>query len=259
MTGGSGRLGKVVLDRLVEAGFEVRATSRAARTSESGVRWLVADLTTGQGVAEAVSGADVIVHLAAAPYQRGYTKKVELDGTSALLAAARPAGVGHLVYTSIVGADRVPWGYFATKVRAERLVAAGGVPWTIVRVTQFHEFVEQAVRGMARLPVMVIDPDIPAQPVDVRDVAAHLVEVIRRGPGEAIEEFGGPQVLRAGDALEDWLRARGVRRRVLRLRIPGRLGRAFRAGHLTTRAEPGGQISWRGYLHAGDDGRREDQ
>jgi uncharacterized protein YbjT (DUF2867 family) len=248
VTGASGRLGRAVLERLVEAGFEVRAASRSVRAPGGGVRWVVVDLATGRGLAEAVAGVDVIVHLASVPYKGRYTLRVELDGTSALLAAAREAGVRHVVYTSIVGADRVPWGYFRTKVRAERLVQEGGVPWTILRATQFHEFVEQALRGMARLGVLVADPGIPAQPVDVRDVARHVVSLIERGPGHEIEDYGGPEVMTMAEAAERWLRARGLRRWLLRVRLPGALGRAFRAGHLTTKAQPTGEITWDEYL-----------
>ncbi|MGN9846006.1 SDR family oxidoreductase [Nonomuraea sp. H19] len=248
VTGGTGRLGRSVLESLVNAGFDVRAASRTARAPGGGVRWVVADLATGHGVAEAVAGVAVIVHLASAPYKGRYTRRVELGGTSALLAAARQAGVGHLIYTSIVGADQVPWGYFRTKVRAERLVQAGGVPWTILRATQFHEFVDQALRGMARLGALVVDPGVAAQPVDVRDVARHLTVLVERGPSGGIEDYGGPEVLTMAEAAETWLRARGLRRRVLRVRLPGRLGRVFRAGHLTTKAQPAGEITWGEYV-----------
>ncbi|MFG1706066.1 SDR family oxidoreductase [Nonomuraea sp. M3C6] len=244
VTGGSGRLGPTVLERLVEAGFEVRAASRSARPPVGGVRWVVMDLATGQGVTEAVAGVDVIVHLASAPYKGRYTLKVELGGTSVLLAAAREVGVRHLIYTSIVGADRVPWGYFTTKVRAERLVQEGGVPWTILRATQFHGFVDEALRGLARLGVLIVDAGIPAQPVAVADLARHLVSLVGRGPSGEIEEFGGPEVLTMGELAETWLRVRGLRRRVLWVRLPGKLGRAFRAGHLTTKAQPTGKITW---------------
>jgi uncharacterized protein YbjT (DUF2867 family) len=248
VTGGSGRLGRALLKKLVEAGFEVRAASRTARDPADGVRWVVLDLTTGEGVTRAVAGADVIVHLASAPYKGRYTLRVELDGTARLLAAAREAGSGLFLYTSIVGADRLPWGYFRTKVRAERLVQAGGVPWTIVRITQFHSFAEEVLRGMGRIGVLVADPGIPAQPVDVADAAGHLVSLVRREPGGRIEEYGGPEVLTMSELVDTWLRARGLRRRVLRLRLPGRLGRAFRAGHLITKAEPTGTITWAEHL-----------
>ncbi|MFG3437444.1 SDR family oxidoreductase [Nonomuraea sp. NPDC047897] len=251
VTGGSGRLGRAVLNDLTGAGFEVRAASRAARAPSMGVRWVVADLTDGHGMAEAVSGVDVIVHLASAPYKGRYTRRVELDGTSALLAAARQAGARHLIYTSVVGADHVPWGYFRTKVEAERLVKEGGVPWTILRATQFHEFVDQALRAMARLGALVVDPEIRAQPVDVRDLARHLTSLVERGPSGKIEEYGGPEVLTMAEAAEVWLRARGLSRKILRVRLPGRLGRRFRAGHLTTQTRPAGEITWDAYLQTG--------
>ncbi|MFC4111936.1 SDR family oxidoreductase [Nonomuraea zeae] len=248
VTGGSGRLGRALLDRLVEAGYDVRAASRTARDPGGGVRWTVLDLATGAGVARAVEGVDVIVHLASMPYKGRYTRRVELGGTAELLAAAREAGTAHFVYTSIVGVDQVPWGYFRTKLRAERLVQEGGVPWTTVRITQFHSFVEEVLRGMARLGVLVTDPGVTVRPVDVADAAGHLVSVVERGPGSRIEEYAGPEVLTMSEMAEAWLRARRLRRLVLRLRLPGGLGRAARAGHLVTKAEPAGTITWADHL-----------
>ncbi|WP_157246484.1 SDR family oxidoreductase [Nonomuraea typhae] len=244
VTGASGRLGRAVLAGL--AGAEVRAISRSPR-SGGDVEWMVADLTTGDGLAAAVTGADTILHLASAPYRGRYTREVELKGTSRLLAAAREAGVRHLVYTSIVGVDRIPWGYFATKLAAEDLVRAGRVPWTILRVTQFHEFVDQALKGVARSGFLVADAGITAQPVDVRDVAGELAARVSEGPALDVLEYGGPEVLDLGGALAAWQRARG-RRPVLRVRVPGKLGRAFRAGYLTTAARPSGKITWAEYL-----------
>ncbi|MCK2217885.1 NAD(P)H-binding protein [Actinomadura sp. ATCC 31491] len=248
VTGGSGRAGRALLERLADEGYEARATSRSARPSTDGVRWFAADLATGRGLEEAVAGVDAVVHLATAPYRGRYSRRVELDGTAALLAAARAAGVGHLVYVSIVGADRVPWGYFRLKTRAERLVRDGGVPWTVLRATQFHEFVELALRGMARLGAVVADPGITVQTVDVRDVARRLTDLIEDGPRQEIVELGGPEVLTMAEAAGTWLRARGLRRPVLRLRVPGGLGRACRAGGLVTTAEPAGEITWARYL-----------
>ena len=154
----------------------------------------------------------------------------------------------HLVYISIVGIDRVPWGYFRHKLAAERLVRDGDLPWSILRVTQFHQFADRALRAMSRLPALVGDAGILAQPVDPRDVADRIAGRIAAGPSMTIDEFGGPEVLHLDDAVAQWLNAHSKRRPVWHLRIPGQLGRAFRAGYLTTTARPAGQVTWRDYL-----------
>jgi len=139
-------------------------------------------------------------------------------------------------------------GYFRTKLAAEALVRGGGTGWSILRATQFHQFVDNTLRGASRLPVMIGDAGIVAQPVDCRDVAARIVMRVGAGPSAAVEEIGGPEVLHFDDALRLWLDTRGVRRPMLRLRLPGRLGRALRAGCLTTTAQPVGQLTWTEYL-----------
>lgn len=247
VTGASGRLGRVLVPRLAGAGHQVRAMSRTART-DSDAQWVRADLATGDGLAAAVAGVEAVVHLASAPYQRGYTRQVDVDGTDRLVAEAAEAGVAHLLYVSIVGVDRVPWGYFRHKVAAEQRIRAGAVPWTIVRMTQFHCFIDEVLGRLRRSPVLVTDPGILAQPVDVRDAADHLVTRLGGAPGHDLEEFGGPEVLRGDDPLRAWLAARGLRRPVLRMRVPGRLGRAFRSGALVTAAQPTGRVTWRDYL-----------
>jgi uncharacterized protein YbjT (DUF2867 family) len=248
VTGATGRLGRALLPRLAAAGHLVRAMSRQDRPALGGAEWIRADLTTGHGLKEAVDGVDAVVHLAAAPYRRGYTEQVEVAGTRRLAGAARDAGTGHLLYVSILGADRVPWGYFSTKVQGEAAVKAGEVPWSIVRAAQFHEFAEQAVRLLARTGVMVADPGVRAQPVDVRDVADRLATLLTGEATGHVENFGGPEILTFEQGVRQWLDIRGKRRPVLRLKLPGALGTAFRAGHLTTADQPSGKITWAHYL-----------
>ncbi|GIG91403.1 SDR family oxidoreductase [Plantactinospora endophytica] len=257
ITGATGRLGRVLTPELARAGHTVRAASRApagepASAGPSGVGGDVhrirLDLATGDGLPDAVDGVDTIVHLASAPYQRGYTRQVDVVGTRRLVEAAGRAGVRHLVYLSIVGADRVPWPYFRMKIEAESLVAAGPVPWTVLRVTQFHEFLAGAMARLPRLPVLPVDPEITVQPVDVADVAAHLRRRVTAPPGRTTEEFGGPVVLGAGVLFRDWLAARRIRRPLLRVPVPGRLGRSFRAGALVPSTGDRGRITWRQYL-----------
>ncbi|WP_166348405.1 SDR family oxidoreductase [Phytoactinopolyspora limicola] len=250
VTGATGMLGRAVVARLVAADVPVRALSRRAQPSSENVTWVTGDITTGAGIREAIDGAKNIIHLASAPYRRGYTKDVEIDGTRRLLHEARTAGIQHIIYTSIIGCDQIPWGYFRTKVAAENIVRESPVPFTIARLGQFYEFVDQAFSTLARIGVMVSDRRVVAQPVDTGDVAQRLLTALRDGPNDNSVEFAGPEVLDLRTAAQQWLTSTGKRRPNMPVRIPGKLGKAFRAGHLTTRSEPRGSRTWSDYLKA---------
>src|SRR5204863_3438529 len=138
ITGGTGTLGRLLVPRLRDAGHEVRVLSRS---DHAGSEFVTGDLATGEGIEAAVEGTEVIVHCA------GSTKGDEHKAQHLVQAASR-TGARHLVYISVVGADRIPvvcsidramFGYFASKLAAERAVADSGVPWTTLRATQFHD------------------------------------------------------------------------------------------------------------------------
>ncbi|MGC3858814.1 SDR family oxidoreductase [Micromonospora chersina] len=245
VTGATGRLGRVALPRLRDEGHTVRAVSRRAR-SDAGVEWVAADLATGEGLAAAVDGVEAVLHLASSPDRR--THQIDVLGTRRLVLAAGHAGVGHLVYVSIVGVDRVPLGYYRHKLAAEQVVAAGPVPWSVLRATQFPEFLDELLRSASRLGPVVGDRAVLAQPVDPGEVAGRLTALLAAGPTGRIEEFGGPEVLRYDEAVRAWRAARGSRRPLLPVRIPGRLGRELRAGGLTTTATPTGTRTWADHL-----------
>ncbi|MGI5167122.1 SDR family oxidoreductase [Spirillospora sp. CA-253888] len=247
VTGATGRLGKALLPRLAGSGLTVRAMSRSPR-SAPGAEWTVADLATGANLRAALEDVDTVVHLASAPYKGRYTRKVDLEGTGRLIEAAREAGAAHLVFPSIVGIDEIAWGYFGTKAAAESLVRSSGVPWSTIRMTQFHPFVDEAFTQMARLRVLVADPGIAFRPVDIGDAAAFVLDRVLEGPTKAIEEFGGPETLTMAEAAVRWREARAARCRILRVKLPGAAGRTMRAGHLATGATPTGTTTWQTYL-----------
>src|SRR5580693_7680082 len=133
VTGGTGRLGKLVVARLQDSGCDVRVLARHDRPTPQGVTFFTADLRTGQGIEPAVTAAAAIIHCATST--RG-----DAEATRNLVAASR-MGAAHLVYVSIVGIDRIAaWGYPKTKLQAEQIVARSGLPWTILRVTQFYDY-----------------------------------------------------------------------------------------------------------------------
>ncbi|WBB65738.1 NAD(P)H-binding protein [Micromonospora sp. WMMD812] len=247
VTGAGGHLGRAVLPRLLDDGFTVRATSRRPRTDPV-VEWTVVDLATGTGLAEAVDGIDAVLHLASLPRPGRRTHQVDVLGTRRLVVAAGQAGVRHLVYISIVGVDQVPFRYYRHKLAAEQVVAAGPVPWSVLRATQFHQFLDDLLSTASRLGPTIGDRSILAQPVDPGEVAARLAARLVAGPLRGIEEYGGPEVLRFDEAVRAWRAARHSRRPLLPVHLPGRLGHTLRAGGLVSDALPRGSRTWADHL-----------
>src|SRR5262245_38532720 len=182
--GGTGISGKKLIPLLRERGHEAVAASRS-----SGVNTL-----TGEGLAEVLAGASVVVDVSNSPSFEDRAV-LEFFETSArnLLAAEAAAAVGHHVALSVVGADRIPdSGYMRAKVAQERLIEGGKVPYTIVRATQFFEFLG-AIAGSGDDGGTVRLPDAPMQPLAADDVAAALADVAVGPPANAILELAGPE------------------------------------------------------------------
>ncbi|MGP3912519.1 NAD(P)H-binding protein [Nonomuraea sp. NBC_00507] len=246
VTGATGTLGRALVPALVKAGHQVRALSRTKRESRGNVEWMWGDLFSGHGVTEAVAGMEAIAHLATSGRKgRG---AVDIPGTRLLMMAARDAGVGHVLLTSMVGADRAPVGYLRYKLEAERLVEESGLGWTILRSTPFHQWLHQRLRDFSALPVLPVDPTVPWQPVHTGEVAARAADLLAGGPQGTEIEYGGPEVLDTAELTRTWLRAQHLRRACLPVRYPGRLYASMRADLLTTDATPKGEITWQDYL-----------
>ena len=171
-----------------------------------------------------MTAAAAIIHCATST--RG-----DAEATRNLVAAASRSGSGHLVYVSIVGIDRIAsWGYPKTKLQAEQIVASSGLPWTILRVTQFYDYCLANARKLSRFPVVPVPAGFIVQPVDPRDVAARLVELTLGEPIGRAPDMAGPEVSNWTDLIRGYLKATHRRRRVLPVRIPGT--RAVRNGAL---------------------------
>lgn len=243
VTGGTGTLGRLVTERLRADGHEVRVLSRHTRP-------YAVDLREGTGLDAAVTGADVIVHCATTP--RGGDERAAEN----LIAAARKAGVAHLVYISIVGIDRVPLGYYKTKLAVERLIEESGLGWTVLRTTQFHDLVLRIMEASAKLPVMLLPGGVSDQPIEVGEVADRLAQLAAAPPAGRAEDMGGPEVRTFPDLARAYLRASGKRRRVLPVRLAGRTYRAARAGGHLTPGRAVGKGTFEEYLAARSSGAR---
>jgi uncharacterized protein YbjT (DUF2867 family) len=224
VTGGTGSLGRFVVTRLVADGHDVRCLSR--RPEPAGARpfsWVTADLYAGDGVARAVRGVDAIVHCAT------MLGRKDVAVTRRLIDAASASGTPHLVYPSIVGCDQIPLGYYRTKAECERLIESSGLPWTILRATQFHSLFTRLVDALRRSPVLPIPSGWRSQPVAAAAVADRLAELVDVPHGR-VADLGGPDTLEWTELIRQVLAARGQRRIVLPVPVVGRIARGFRAG-----------------------------
>jgi uncharacterized protein YbjT (DUF2867 family) len=250
VTGGTGTLGRHVVARLRDAGHDVRVLSRHHHASGDGIEYLTADLLRGEGIEPAVDGAGIIVHCA------GSTKGDD-EATRNLVRAASLAGAQHLVHISVIGVDRIPlvsgidramFGYFGSKLAAERVVADSGLPWTTLRAAQFHDLLLTVARQMAKLPVLPVPAGFRFQPVDAGEVAGRLVELALGTPAGLVPDMAGPRVYGVADLLRAYLRARGKHRLMVPVRIPGKAARAFRAGANLAPDRAVGRRTWEDFL-----------
>jgi uncharacterized protein YbjT (DUF2867 family) len=222
IAGGTGTLGRPVAEALRSRGHEVRVLSR--RGPEHRV-----DVTTGEGLAEALEGVDVVVD--ATNDSSKHAADTLVEGSRRLLAAEEVAGVGHHVCVSIVGCELVPARYLRIKAEQERVVEEGPQPWSIVRATQFHELVDMALAPTARKHLMPV-PRVPLQTVASTEVARVVADVAEGAPRRGRVEVVGPEVVDARELARTWRSTTGRRALLLPLPLPGRMGRALRAGAL---------------------------
>lgn len=220
VAGGTGLVGRLVVERLRSLGATPVVVARSTG----------ADLTTGAGVEAAVDGAEVVVDVSnVVTTRRSVATGFFSTATDHLLRAGERAGVRHHVVLSIVGVDRVDFGYYLGKRAQEDRVTAGPVPWTVLRATQFHEFTEQMLAGRGPLALV---PRMRSQPVAAAEVADRVVELALAAPAGHAEELAGPEVHEMPDLVRRLAARRGLRRPVLGVRLPGATGAAMTGGGL---------------------------
>src|SRR5213595_1984114 len=204
--GGTGRIGSKIVAILRHGGHEVVAAS-----PRSGVNTI-----TGEGVKMAVAGAQVVIDLANSPSfeDKAVLEFFEISGRH-LLAAEAAAGVRHHVALSIVGTDRTPEnGYFRAKVAQEKLIVASGIPYTIIRSTQFLEFLGAIADAATDGNIVRVSPGL-FQPIAADDVARMVADVALAAPRNGIVEIAGPERAPFNEIVARYLKAVGDPREVV--------------------------------------------
>lgn len=222
VAGATGTLGAQLVTAVRAAGHEPSPISRS-----HGV-----DVLSGVGLAEALSGAAAVID-ATSRQTMSSRKSIEFFGTVTrnLLEAEDAARVPHHVAISIVGAAGIAANYYAGKAVQEELVMAQSGGWSLLRTTQFHDFVKQLI-GFGRVGPVQAVPNMVSQPVDVREVADELVAIATGEPRGLQPDLAGPEVVRMADLTRRYLAATGSRRPVVEIPFPGVYGRGMRDGSL---------------------------
>jgi uncharacterized protein YbjT (DUF2867 family) len=256
VTGGTGHLGRDLVPRLKRS-YRVRVLARTPE-SDPDVQWVRGDLATGEGLADAVAGSQTVIHAAtlSPAARRGYfvpkdlwssPAEVERDGTARLLEQAAAAGVGHMIYVSIVGIDKPRVPYLRRKLEAEYLVRQGPIPWSIARATQFHWLLDRMLGKMSLLPMVPL-PDMKVEPVDTGEFADYLVESVGNAPLGRLADFGGPEVISFSEAFDRWRRVRQHPVRTMRIPLPSAVSNAATAMSVSDPGSRRGSVTWADWL-----------
>jgi len=250
VTGGTGTLGSHIVTRLRAAGRDVRVLSRQPHSDTEGVQFVTGDLLADTGVASAVEGVSTIVHCA------GKNKGDEV-ATQHLVDAASRSGRPHLVYVSVVGADRIPvtgpvdrmmFSYFDMKRKAEVVVEGSGLPWTTLRATQFYDLMLVVLHAMAKLPLVPVPSGVSFQPVDSDEVAARMVELALGPPSGLVPDIGGPRLYTTRQLVRGYLKATGRERPLVSISLPGQAAQALREGANVAPEHASGRRTWEAFL-----------
>jgi uncharacterized protein YbjT (DUF2867 family) len=250
VTGGTGTLGRLLVRRLLDEGRQVRVLTRRQPEPIKGVEFVTGDLGSDEGIDAAVQGIHTVVHLAG-------SAKGDEEKARKLVRAASKAGVRHLVHISVVGADRIPvaskldrnmFGYFESKLEAERAVMESGIPWTVLRATQFNDLVLMVLQQMAKLPVVPLPKGMRVQPVEAAEVAERLAELALGLPQGLVPDLAGPKVYDVAQLMRDYLQFVQRRRLILPLVLPGKAARAMVSGANLAPERAVGSRTWEEFL-----------
>jgi uncharacterized protein YbjT (DUF2867 family) len=253
VTGGTGTAGKAVVKRAVDRGHEVVVLSRhSAGQAETGVRRVQADLTQAGSLAKALEGIDAVIDCTNITTMSG-AKATQFFVTEirGVIQAGAAAGLKRYVLLSIVGIDALPLGYYKAKLAQEQALIdaapAAGIAYAIARTTQFHDFAAQTLARSSVGPVALV-PALNVQPVDVTEVAEHLLAIAESDTTGQAAELAGPLPETLTDMARRLVAHQGRRLRIVRPPLPPAVARANRARALIPLGGQRGRITYADWL-----------
>jgi uncharacterized protein YbjT (DUF2867 family) len=255
VTGGTGTLGRLLVPRLSSDTPIRLLTRRTLPETDDHVRYVRGDLVSGNGLMEATHSVDVIVHCASNPSRKAW--KTDVEGTRRLLKAtqwahARP----HVIYISIVGVDRHPLKYYRAKRAAEQLIESSGLPFTILRTTQWYELIAWALGRLTKAGVTFLPKDFRFQPLAASEVATRIARLASAKPAGLLPDMAGPRVRTIDDLAVPWAAATNHHLRTVHFPVPGKAGKAFREGLNLSPERAVGRTSWESWLSKNVSDRR---
>jgi uncharacterized protein YbjT (DUF2867 family) len=247
ITGGTGTLGQAIIKQVADIGvINVISTKEKADMSRP-VNVFNADLTDIESLRTVAEAADIIIHCASNPTN---AKVVDLEGTCNLLACVNKTRLKHFIYISIAGIDKSTFPYYIIKQQVEQLIMLAGVPFSILRPTQFHEFVlYRMIKPFEHGTNLTIPAGLKFQSVDVADVAGKIKDLIQTGPANDVTTIGGPEILTIEEMAKTYLTTLGLPASITPEKMEGERFDMLRSGINLCKDKAFGKITWQQYLN----------
>ncbi|NLG55474.1 MAG: NAD(P)H-binding protein [Rhodococcus sp.] len=234
VVGGTGVAGREVAAELVKRGHHVRVLTRHGGTPYTDIEHVQGDISSGEGLTEALRGVDLLVDTCDAKSAK--QRSIFAEGAKNLLEAAAAEGVSRAVVLSIINVDKSTFPYYAAKAKQEQLYNRSPIETVVMRATQFHDFIPMIVSPTAKIGMLPALKGVQFQTIDTRDVAYAIANTLEDGDGtDSSEEptpvtIGGPAVASSKELVRTWKSATGSKAVVVPVPMPGALGKFFRQG-----------------------------
>jgi len=209
--------------------------------------WQYANLLTGEGLKKALESVDTVIHLASGPGKH-QQHPVEIVMARELLKAAKETGVTHFIYMSIVGVDRIPLPYYQAKCHVEEMIKDSGLPFTILRATQFHEFIDFQIKQLLKWFVAFVPGHLMFQPIAVDAVAFKLVQLAQQSPTFNTIEVGGSKTYRLREMEALWQHVHQQHKKIIHLPAVGAVMKALAKDYAVSAHPDLTSATWEEYL-----------